>query len=88
MYNDFIYYSIIHLKNELLKMSYGSTFLSITKTDLGKIKLNYPQFNEQKKISDNIKYIKSLAKRYKFDTESDFNIASSNNSIKRDTVKK
>ena len=52
MYNDFIYYSIIHLKNELLKMSYGSTFLSITKTDLGKIKLNYPQFNEQKKISD------------------------------------
>ena len=48
---EFIYYSIMNLRKELLRLSYGSTFLSITKKDLGKINIPFPKISEQRKIS-------------------------------------
>ncbi len=47
---NFLYYWISDNKNQLLRISAGSTFLEFGKSDLEKIKINVPSLNEQKKI--------------------------------------
>lgn len=50
--NEFIYYYIDTLKNELIRQSSGSTFLEISNTMVKKLKIYIPLLEEQQKIAD------------------------------------
>ncbi|MFV0192126.1 restriction endonuclease subunit S [Empedobacter falsenii] len=50
--NEFIYYLINTLKNELIKNSSGSTFLEISKRKIESISNFFPNLQEQTKIAD------------------------------------
>ena len=45
--NEYIYYAIQPLKKKLLEQASGSTFLEISKTELGKIEILMPPLSEQ-----------------------------------------
>ncbi len=49
--NDFLYFLLHYLKNEIINNESGSVFGSINKTDLGNIKVLYPPLEEQKAIA-------------------------------------
>jgi len=49
--NDFLYFLLHYLKNEIINNETGSVFGSINRTDLGNIKVSYPPLKEQKAIA-------------------------------------
>lgn len=49
--NEFLYYWITFNRNRFLRLSSGSTFLEISKTEILKIKILMPSLKEQTKIS-------------------------------------
>jgi len=51
-YNEFLYYWTQYKKNTFLKLSSGSTFLEISKTEMAKIIFSAPCFEEQLKIAN------------------------------------
>ncbi len=50
--NDFLYFLLHYLKNEIINNESGSVFGSINRTDLGNIKVLYPSIQEQKEIAE------------------------------------
>jgi len=50
--NDFLYFLLHFLKNEIINNESGSVFGSINRTDLGNIKVQYPPIEEQKAIAE------------------------------------
>jgi len=50
--NDFLYFLLHFLKNEIINNESGSVFGSISRTDLGNIKVLYPSLKEQKAIAE------------------------------------
>ncbi|MGV3705617.1 MAG: restriction endonuclease subunit S [Arcticibacter sp.] len=73
--NEFVYYWLKLNKHQLLKNASGSTFLEISKAELGKLKINVPSLQEQTKVAnflsaidDKIKYVTTqiaLTREYK-----------------------
>lgn len=57
---DFLYYLLSINKNELLKRAIGSTFLEISKKDIGSIKLKMPQNTDEQLIIAN--YLNNIDK--------------------------
>lgn len=51
-YNEFVYYWVLNNKQIFLKLSSGSTFLEISKSQIEKINLKIPLLPEQQKIAD------------------------------------
>ena len=49
--SEFVYYLTKTIKKQMLKKSFGSTFLEISKSNLEKIKVNIPKKAEQDKIA-------------------------------------
>ncbi len=49
--NDFLYFLLHHIKNEIISNETGSVFGSVNKTDLGNIKVLVPPLEEQKAIA-------------------------------------
>lgn len=50
--NDFLYFLLHYLKNEIINNESGSVFGSINRTDLRNIKVQYPLLEEQKVIAE------------------------------------
>ena len=50
--NEFMYYQVLTLKNELIRKSSGSTFLEISANELRKLFIRLPHKIEQTKIAD------------------------------------
>jgi type I restriction enzyme S subunit len=50
--SDFIYYSIVLNKPELIRLSTGSTFGEVPKTAFEKLKIDTPPLFEQRKIAE------------------------------------
>ena len=49
--NEFLYYTILTIRNQLLDVATGSTFLEIGKRDLGHAQIPLPQLTEQRAIA-------------------------------------
>ena len=52
VHNEFMYYVVLTLKDEFLRISVGTTFLSIPKKQIGKIEIALPKLAEQKAIAN------------------------------------
>lgn len=48
---DYLYYMILFLKNQLLKLGNGSTFLEVSKHDFERVRISLPRNEEQTNIS-------------------------------------
>ena len=68
--NEFIYYLIQLLKNDMIRLSSGSTFLEISKKEVENMNIKIPCFEEQNKIASFFgaidKKIELLEKKHKF----------------------
>ena len=60
-HNLFIFYSMKHNRNRLLRLSYGTTFLEISKSEIRKVSIPIPNFIlEQQKIASILSNIDNL----------------------------
>ncbi|WP_370931109.1 restriction endonuclease subunit S [Bartonella sp. DGB1] len=58
--NEFMYYKFLTLKDQILKISIGSTFLLLTKKDIACFKVDIPTLEEQKAIAAALSDVDSL----------------------------
>jgi type I restriction enzyme S subunit len=65
VYNWFIFYLIISLKEHLVKLSGGSTFREISKKSVRAIKVPFPPVSEQKKIAEILSTVDKVIEKKK-----------------------
>ncbi|HUX42191.1 MAG TPA: restriction endonuclease subunit S [Rectinemataceae bacterium] len=51
MSNEFLYYSLLTMKQQMIQRAFGSTFLEISKTNLASLEVNIPPLPEQRAIA-------------------------------------
>ncbi len=60
IYNEFLYYLVLKMKDKLIKLAGGSTFLEISKTAIGSILIPIPSQKEQQKIAEILSTVDEL----------------------------
>ena len=62
--NEFLYYYIGLLKEKMISLSSGSTFLEISKAMVGDLKIGFPNIEEQKKIANILSEVDNQIEEY------------------------